>query len=61
MPDQSALFPLHASYTASLDDDHFFLQENESLWRALGQAACWEEVEDYYLAELQKESKPLSK
>ena len=38
----------------SLDDDHFFLQENESLWRALGQAACWQEVEKFYQAALQK-------
>lgn len=37
-----------------LDDDHLFLQENESLWRALGQAACWEEVEKFCRAALQK-------
>lgn len=37
-----------------LDDDHFFLQENERLWRALGQASCWEEVEKFYQAALQK-------
>ena len=40
-----------------LDNDHLFLQENENIWRALGQASSWTQAERNYNALEEMESK----